>query len=214
MKVGILGSGDAGRAPGSGFAKRGHEVKIGSRNPEKAELIDWRKKAGKNASTGTFERAAAFGEVLVLATQGKAAEEAIDKAGAKNFAGKLVVDVTNPLEISKAGVGLFVGTTDSLGERVQRKLPKAKVVKAFNTISSLQMVDPRTKGEKPRLLIAGDDAGAKKQVEGIAKEFGWGGVIDVGGIDGARWLEASVPLWVRAGQVLNTWEHIFQPLGP
>jgi hypothetical protein len=214
MKVGVLGSGDVAQALGKGFAGRGHEVMIGSRQPQSEKLKKWRRAAGGKASTGSYAEAAKFGEVVVLATLGKATEGAIDAAGTANVDGKLVIDVTNPLEFGKGGVGLFVGTTDSLGERVQRKLPKAKVVKAFNTISSLQMVDPKVKGGAPKMLIAGDDAAAKKRVEEIAKSFGWAGVIDVGGIQAARWLEASVPLWVSVGQQLNTWKHIFQPRTP
>lgn len=215
MKVAILGSGDVAQALGKGFARHGHEVMIGSREPESAKLKAWKKAVGANAKSGTSQDAAKFGEIVVLATLGVGTEAAIDGAGTKSFDGKVVIDVTNPLDFSK-GVppGLFVGTTDSLGERIQRKLPTAKVVKAFNTISNLQMVDPRTKGGKPKLMIAGNDAAAKKKVEEFVKGLGWGGVYDCGGIDGARWLEASVPLWVRLGNELNTWEHILQPETP
>jgi 8-hydroxy-5-deazaflavin:NADPH oxidoreductase len=100
-------------------------------------------KAGEKASTGTFAQAAAYGNTLVLATLGTAAEEVIDLAGSSNFREKLVIDTTNPLDFSKGmPPGLFVGTTDSLGERIQRKLPEAKVVKCFNTVGNSQMVDP------------------------------------------------------------------------
>jgi hypothetical protein len=206
MKIGILGSGDVGRSLGRGFAAKGHSVMIGSRTPGKPELAAWTKAAGAKASTGTFAEAAAHGEVLVLATHGAATEAAIDLAGTKNFAGKVVIDVTNPLDLSKGmPPGLFVGTTDSLGERIQRKLPKAKVVKAFNMVSNPTMVDPRMKDGAPDMLICGNDAGAKSAVAGLLKAFGWGEPIDVGGIDGARWLEAWVPLWVRICQSVGSW---------
>jgi predicted dinucleotide-binding enzyme len=215
MKVGILGSGDVGQAIGRGFSARGHEVKIGSRTPDKPELKKWKREAGAKASLGKLAEAAAFGEVLVMATMGVGAEAAIETAGVKNFDGKTLIDVTNPLDFSKGmPPGLFVGTSDSLGERIQRKVPKAKVVKAFNTISAVQMVDPKLKGAAPKLLIAGNDAKAKKQVEGIAKDFGRAGVYDIGGIEGARWLEAHVPLWVAVAGDLKTYHHIFQPLTP
>jgi predicted dinucleotide-binding enzyme len=106
--------------------------------------------------------------------------------------------------------GLFVGVTDSLGERIQRKLPESNVVKCFNIVGSSQMVNPTYKGVD--MMICGDDAAAKQEVERILKEFGWKGAIDVGGIDGARWLEALVPLWVRVGSTLNTWSHVFKVL--
>ncbi|HEX9708413.1 MAG TPA: NAD(P)-binding domain-containing protein [Candidatus Thermoplasmatota archaeon] len=211
MKVGILGSGDVAQALGRGFAKHGHDVMIGSRSPDSDKLKEWREAVGSKGKTGTSAEAAMYGEIVVLATLGAGTEAAVDMAGPQHLEGKVVIDVTNPLDSSKGNLGLFVGTDDSLGERLQRKVPKAKVVKAFNTISSIQMVDPRVKAGKPKMLIAGDDPAAKKQVEELVKGLGWGGVYDCGGIDGARWLEASVPLWVRLGSQLNTWEHILQP---
>jgi len=206
MKVGVLGSGDVGRAHATGFASRGHDVKVGSRDPKKPELAKWLKETRGKASTGSPSETAAHGEVIVLATLGAAAEEAIELAGPKNFDGKVVIDVTNPLDFSKGmPPGLFVGTTDSLGERVQRKVPKAKVVKCFNTVGNAHMVAPKFLGGAPEMLIAGNDAEAKKKVTAILKEFGWPGAIDVGGIDGARGLEAIVPLWVRVCTALGNW---------
>ncbi|HEV8594445.1 MAG TPA: NAD(P)-binding domain-containing protein [Thermoplasmata archaeon] len=206
MNVGILGSGDVGKALGRGFAAHGHDVMIGSRTPEKPELKAWAKEVGKKGSVGTFDKAAAHGELLVLCTQGAATEAVIDLAGPRHFDGKVVIDVTNPLDFSKGmPPGLFVGTTDSLGERIQRKVPKAKVVKCFNIVSNVTMINPKMKDGTPDMLIAGNDAAAKKTVAGILKDWGWPEPIDVGGIDGARWLEAMVPLWVRACQAVGSW---------
>lgn len=148
--------------------------------------------------------------MVFLCPLGAAAEQVLDQAGPAHFAGKVLVDVTNPLDFGKGGYGsgppgLFVGTTDSLGERLQRKVPQAHVVKAWNTVSNTVMLNP-PKGA--RLFIAGDDAAAKKKVEELAKAHGWAGVLDTGGIDGARWLEATVPLWVRAGMALNRCDHV------
>jgi len=211
MKVGILGSGDVGQALGRGFASRGHDVMIGSRNPDSDKLKAWVSNAGKVASTGSFADAASHGSVLVLATLGTAAEEVIDLAGPSNFSGKLLIDVTNPLDFSKGmPPGLFVGTTDSLGERIQRKLPEARVVKCFNTVGNSQMVDPTYRGVE--MLICGNDKAAKAEVTMMLKEFGWNGAIDAGGIEGARWLEALVPLWVRIGIALDNWNNIFKVL--
>ena len=211
MKVGIIGSGEVGRALGSGFASRGHEVKVGSRNPKSAELVAWREKAGAKASTGTFAEAAKHGEVLLLAVRGTAAENAIKLAGPENIGTKVVIDVTNPLDFSGGPMpGLFVGPNDSLGERIQRILPNAKVVKCFNTVANPQMVDPKFAGGAPDMLIAGNDAAAKKKVVGILKELGWPGAMDVGGIEGARWLEAIVPLWVLVGSQIGRWDHAFK----
>lgn len=215
MKVGILGSGDVAQALGRGFAKHGHHVMIGSREPQSEKLKKWKKEVGARGSTGKSADAAKFGEIVVLATLGVGTEAAVAAAGPANMDGKIVIDVTNPLDHSKGfPPGLVFGLTDSLGERVQRQAPKAKVVKCFNTLSNVQMVDPRYKGEKPKMLIAGNDAKAKNDVEKLLKDLGWGGAIDCGLIDGARWLEALVPLWVRVGMALNNWDVIFQPLVP
>jgi predicted dinucleotide-binding enzyme len=141
-------------------------------------------------------------------TLGAAVNDVLRIAGPANFKGKVVIDVTNPL----GGEDLvpFVGLTDSLGERVQRALPGAKVVKAFNTVPNTQMVDPKFAGGIPEMPIAGDDAAAKSKVTAILKDFGWPGAIDIGGIEGARWLEALVPLWVAVGMKIGRWDHAFK----
>jgi 8-hydroxy-5-deazaflavin:NADPH oxidoreductase len=209
LRVGILGSGDVGKQLGRGFAKHGYDVMLGSRDP--AKLEPWRKETPGKVSTGTFAQTAAHGEFVILALHGAATEAAIELAGAQNFAGKLVLDATNPLDFSHGmPPGLFLGTTDSLGERVQRKLPTAKVVKCFNTVGNLQMVDPKFKEGVPPMLICGNDPESKKRTDEILRGLGWPGAMDLGGIEGARWLEAIVPLWVRAGQVLKTSGHAFK----
>lgn len=215
MKVGILGSGDVAQALGRGFAKHGHEVMIGSREPKSAKLAKWKEAAGPKASAGSPAQAAKFGELVVLATLGEGTESALDLAGSSSFNGKVVIDVTNPLDFSKGmPPGLFVGTTDSLSERIQRKLPKAKVVKCFNTVSSVQMIDPKHKGDRPKMLIAGEDAAAKMKVDEMLRGLGWAGAIDCGGIVAARWLEALVPLWVAVAGKMGSYDVIFQPVMP
>ncbi|TMI30256.1 hypothetical protein E6H28_05685 [Candidatus Bathyarchaeota archaeon] len=135
MKVGILGSGDVGRALGKGFVSRQHEVKIASRTPNSDKLKTWVNEVGRNASAGTFSDSAAFGEIIVLATNGSAIEAAIDLAKPQHFNGKLVIDVTNQLDFSKGPPPeMLYSPTDSLGQRVQRKLPSARIVKCFNTV--------------------------------------------------------------------------------
>jgi 8-hydroxy-5-deazaflavin:NADPH oxidoreductase len=211
MKVGVLGSGDVGKRLAGGFASRGHEVIMGTRSPGNPELAQWASGVKGKVSVASFTDAARQGELLVLAVHGESAVTVLEAAGKSHFAGKVLIDVTNPLDASKGmPPSLFVGTSDSLGERVQHAVPAAKVVKAFNTVGNGQMVDPHVKGQ-PRLelLIAGNDAAAKQKVTEIAKSFGWTGTLDAGGIDAARWLEAMVPLWVRLGLALNTFSHVF-----
>jgi len=208
-RMGILGSGDVARALGRGFAAHGYDVMLGTREPKK--LDSWRKETRGKVAVGSVAQAAAHGDVVVVATHGAATEAVLDAAGPRNFRGKLVLDATNPLDLSHGmPPGLLFGLTDSLGERVQRKLPDAKVVKCFNTVSNVRMIDPKFSGGPARMWICGNDAEAKRSAEAIVREVGWAGVLDVGGIDAARWLEAMVPLWVRAGLALNTWEHVLQ----
>ena len=210
-RVGVLGSGDVGQQLGRAFGAHGYEVKLGTREPKK--LAAWVAEAPTRRSAGSFAEAAAFGDPVVLATHGEATEAALDLAGPAAFRGKLVLDATNPLDFSHGmPPGLFVGLSDSLGERVQRKLAGAHVVKCFNTVANLKMVDPTFAAGPARMWICGDDAGAKGRTEAILRELGWSGALDVGGIDGARWLEAMVPLWVRVGQTLGTYGHFLQPI--
>ena len=209
MKIGILGSGDVGKSFARAFLATGNEVRIGSRSPEK--LADFASK-NKGIGAATFKETAQFGEIVVLATLGTATEEAINLAGKSNFKGKVVIDATNPLEFAPGGPPrLFVGHTDSLGERVQRWLPDAKVVKAFNTVGNMLFYKPQLPGGPPDMFIGGNDADAKKIVSQICKDFGWG-VIDIGGIDASRYLEPMCMTWVIHGFLSGSWTHAFKML--
>src|SRR5262249_44014668 len=162
-----------------------------SRDPDKPDLREWLSGEGTGIQAGTFEAAAAFSDLVVLAVLGDAAEAAIHAAGPKNFGGKGVIDAMNPLDLSRGfPPNLSISGEDSLGERVQRTLPDAKVVKAFNTIGSAYFVDPEFSSGRPTMLIAGDDAEAKRTVTGLLADFGWPDTVDIGGIEGSRELEA------------------------
>jgi predicted dinucleotide-binding enzyme len=211
--VGVLGSGEVGRRLAAAFRDRGHEVVIGSRDPAKAELRDWVAGDGAGITTGTFAEAAAFGELVVLAVLGNAAPEAIEQAGPANFAGKVLIDTMNPLDFSKGfPPGLSISGADSLGETVQRLLPDARVVKAFNTIGNPYFADPVLSGDRPTMLIAGDDDQAKRAVDGVLSSFGWPPAVDIGGIEGSRELEALCILWVKIGGARGAWDHGFKLL--
>ena len=210
MNVGVLGSGDVGRALGRGFLALGHRVMLGSREPENPKAAAWAKGAGAGASHGTFAAAAQFGEVGVLATLGVATEDAIRIAGPEHFRGKLVMDVTNPLDFSKgAPPRLAGGVGDSGGERQQRLLPLAQVVKVFNTVGHQLMFRPDLPGGPPSMFICGDDAPAKTRVAAICRDFGWEAV-DVGGIAAAHYLEAMCMVWVLAGVASHNWNNAFK----
>lgn len=212
-QVGVLGSGEVGRRLAGGFASRGHEVMIGSRDPGKSEMREWLASDDGGIKAGTFRQVAEHGALLVLAVLGNAAEEAIGDAGPENFSDKVVIDAMNPLDFSGGfPPKLSISGEDSLGERVQRALPEARVVKAFNTIGSPYFVDPRFKEGQPTMLIAGDDADAKRTVTDVLADFGWPDVLDIGGIEGSRELEAICIAWVKIGGVRSSWDHGFKLL--
>lgn len=209
MKVGILGSGDVGKSFAHAFGALGHEVVIGSRSPEK--LRDFVGGEGDKVSSGTFEDAARTGDLIVLATHGMGTEEAIAMAGRQNFDHKVVIDATNPLDFSGGAPRLAVGHTDSLGEQIQRSIPNARVVKAFNTVGNPLFFKPQLPGGPPDMFIGGNDADAKKLVGQVCEAFGWG-VIDLGGIDASRYLEPMCMAWVVHGVISGSWVHAFKML--
>lgn len=212
MKVGILGTGDVGRALGTGFVTLGHDVMMGSRSPANEQARAWAEESGPRAATGTFADAASFGEVVVLATLGQANESALGMAGPEHLAGKVVIDATNPLDFS-AGIPPTLAVTgdDSGGERVQRLLPGADVVKAFNTAGNALMFRPSLPGGPPDMFICGESEDAKAKVGDLLHDFGWG-VVDVGGIESSRYLEAMCMVWVLAGARSNHWNQAFKLL--
>ena len=200
MKIAVFGTGSVGETLGSKLLELGHEVMMGSRTATNEKAAAWVKKAGANASTGTFTDAAKFGELIINATLGAGTVEAFKTAGDGNCAGKTVLDLSNPLDFSKGfPPSLFVSNTDSLAEALQRTVPSAKVVKALNTMSCFLMVNPRQLPDSHHTFVAGNDEGAKTQVKTLLAAFGWKPeeVIDVGDLTGARATEQYLPLWAR-----------------
>lgn len=212
-RVGVLGSGEVGRRLAAGFRSRGHDVMIGTRDADKPELREWLSGDGAGIVAGTFAETAAHGELLVLALLGNAAEPAIAAAGTEHFAGKVVIDAMNPLDFSGGfPPTLSIAGADSLGERMQRALPDAKIVKAFNTIGNAYFVDPSFSEGQPTMLIAGDDGDAKRTVADVLADFGWSDVFDIGGIEGSRELEAICIAWVKIGGLRGAFDHGFKLL--
>jgi predicted dinucleotide-binding enzyme len=209
-KVGVIGSGQVGQTLADGFLKHGYEVMRGSRDV--AKLADWKNGAGAKAHTGTFAETAKFADIVVLAVKGGAAEEAVGLCG-DGLAGKPVLDTTNPISegAPQGGVLSFFTTyNDSLMERLQRKAPAAKFVKAFSSVGAVLMVNPKLPS-KPSMFICGNDAGAKEQTKAILDQFGWE-TEDMGGAAAARAIEPLCILWCIPGLQRNDWMHAFKVL--
>jgi predicted dinucleotide-binding enzyme len=212
MRIGILGTGDVGRVLGSAMITLGHEVKMGSREATNPKVTEWVQKNGSRASGGSFSDAAKFGELLFLCTLWSGTENALRAAGDENFKQKVVIDATNPLtSTANEPPGLAIGFNDSGGEQVQRWLPEAKVVKAFNTVGNPHMFKPNFPGGPPTMFICGNDSAAKKTVTDLLTQFGWE-TVDLGGIEGSRLLEPMCILWVKYGMMTGTWNHAFKLL--
>lgn len=211
MNIGILGTGDVGKALGRGFLALGHSVVLGARDAANPKAAAWVNEMGPRSSAGTFSQAARSGEVVVLATLGSATEEILRGVGPEAFTGKLVLDATNPLDFSKGGPRLIGTVGDSAGERHQKLLPGAQVVKAFNTVGNAFMFKPEFPGGPPDMFICGNDDAAKAKAAALCRDFGWG-VIDVGGIDSAHFLEAMCMVWVLSGLKSGTWSQAFKML--
>ena len=218
MKIGIIGTGVVGKTLAVKITEVGHDVMIGTRNV-KDTLASTGKDMGGNppfgewqkqhpgVKLGTFEQSAQHGEVIISATSGSAALEPLKLAGAANLKGKILMDISNPLDFSKGmPPTLSVVNTDSLGEQIQRTFPDAKVVKTLNTTNALMMVSPRQLADGDHtVFVCGNDAAAKGNVTGYLKDwFGWKDVIDLGEISGARGVEMILPLWVRLYMTLKT----------
>ena len=212
MNVGIIGSGPVGQSLAKAFRNEGYFVMLGTRDVSKPEVVKFHKET--QIPTGTFEQAAKHGELIVLATKGTAADEAVKTAGLKNFNEKIVIDTTNPIADAPPTNGVlhfFTSLEDSLMERIQKQIPEAKLVKAFNIVGNSFMYKPYFDGGRPTMFICGNDASAKKTVTNILDKFGWE-VEDMGKAEAARAIEPLSILWCIPGFLRNHWSHAFKLL--
>jgi predicted dinucleotide-binding enzyme len=197
-RIGVIGTGEVGETLAAGFKKHGHDVVRGTREPK--------------AGFKSFADTAKASEVVVIAVKGTAAESAVKLCGPENLAGKVVIDVMNPIKDEapvKGVLSFFTGSGESLMERLQRLAPKAKFVKAFSCVGAALMVNPKLKGGPPTMFVCGDDAGAKEKVRGILTQFGWE-TEDVGGVEAARAIEPLCVLWCLPGFLRDDWSHAFK----
>lgn len=212
MNIGILGTGGVARAISAKLVSLGHSVMLGTRNAEETmsrtkgdnmgniSFSEWIK-LNSAIKVGSFAEAGAFGELLVNATTGSGSLPALAAAGENNLNGKILIDISNPLDFSKGfPPSLSISNTDSLGEQIQRAYPKLLVVKALNTLSSPLMVNPSLVNHGDHTLpICGNDAEAKKKVVTLLNTFGWKSenILDLGDITNARGTEGFLLLWIR-----------------
>lgn len=210
-KVGIIGSGDVGKALAKGFVDLGYQTTLASRNKEKREQIE--KEFGGSLSTDTFENTAKNNDMIVFAVKGSQAIDALKLLGIENLAGKTIIDTTNPIADLPPVNGVLQYTTlanDSLMENLQEIAPNANFVKAFSCIGSHHMVNPAF-DSKPTMFICGNNTHAKKEVTEILEKFGWE-TEDMGMVEAARAIEPLAILWCIPGFLKNSWSHGFKLL--
>jgi predicted dinucleotide-binding enzyme len=211
MKIGVLGSGDVGQALAKGFIQLGHQVMIGTNSPAKAGEL---KSKMPSLTVGAFDQTAKFGDWVVLAVKGTAAESAVLMAGVDHLKRKIVIDATNPIADTPPTQGVlkfFTNLDESLMERLQRKIPEALFVKAFNSIGSGLMFKPNFGKQKPTMFICGNDAAARQNVGRMVEEFGFE-VEDMGAAEAARAIEPLCILWCIPGFLRHDWTHAFKLL--
>lgn len=200
MRIGILGSGPVGQCIGARLIEVGHAVMLGSRSAAKASSQSWVESTGSGAWAGSFADAAQFGDLLFNCTRGDGSVAALTAAGPAHLADKVVVDLANPLDFASGSPpSLFVGNTDSLGERLQRAVPRARIVKALNTMACTVMVNPRQLAGAHVAFLCGNDPEARSLVAELLLQFGWQAdeLVDLGDLSAARATEAMVHLWLR-----------------
>jgi 8-hydroxy-5-deazaflavin:NADPH oxidoreductase len=211
MKVAVLGTGAVAIALAKGFASRGHSVVFGTRDVQGKTALE-AVAAVQGTSAALYASAAQSADIAVLTTAWSGTHNALQLTGSANLAGKLVIDVTNPLDYSRGKPALALGFPNSAGQQIQAWLPGAHVVKAFNIISATRMIDPQFADGAPDMFIAGNDAAAKAQAAEIVKSFGWRSAIDMGDISKAYLLEALAMTWIDYGASRNHWTHGFSLL--
>lgn len=200
MEIAVLGTGMVGHALAGKLVELGHEVTMGSRESGNPKGMQWAEQAGARGHAGSFAEACSRSGLIINATPGTVSLAVLAEAGANNLNGKVLLDVSNPLDGSKGfPPPLTVCNTDSIAETIQRSYPKARVVKSLNTVSAPVMVDPGRLPGPHDMFIAGNDLDAKSTVSALLQEFAWepGHIWDLGGLDAARGMEMWLPLWLR-----------------
>lgn len=209
MKIGIIGSGEVAQSLGAGLIATGHSVMLGTRDSSKKSLLSWNKSQKNKAKVGSTTAAAAYGELAILAVAWHAADDVLTLVRPE-LAGKVVIDVTNPIIFNNdEAPTLLVGHTISGGEIVQQSLPDSHVVKTLNYINHENMAFPKYKQGLPIMFVCGNNDSAKRQVRDLLQDLGWEDMLNIGPIDKSRLLESLSLLWIEYGASRNTWNHAF-----
>jgi len=204
MRIAVIGTGHAGRTLAQGFQRTGHDVVVGTRDPDATRAREeW---LGLDVPLAALGMVAADADLVVNATNGQASLAALGEVGSDHLADKVILDVANPLDFSQGfPPTLSVKDTDSLAEQIQRAFPEARVVKSLNTVTAAVMVDPSTVGDgDTTVFVAGDDEESRRQVSELLRELGWLDIVELDGLQNARGLEMWLPLWVRLMGALGT----------
>ena len=210
MRYAVLGTGMVGHALGERLVELGHDVMMGSRSAHNAKAQAWLQAVGGRGRTGTFADAARHGETIVNCTPGGVSLEVLRSVERGDLAGKVLIDIANPLDFSSGSLTLSMSDTDSLGEAIQRAFPDTKVVKTLNTCNCRVMVDPARVPGDHDVFVCGNDEGAKNLVKALLQQFGWRSIIDLGGITSARATEQLMPIWMNLYRRFGTADFNFK----
>ncbi|MDJ0993334.1 MAG: NAD(P)-binding domain-containing protein [Dinoroseobacter sp.] len=200
MRYAVLGTGMVGHTLATKLVSLGHEVRMGAREASNEKAAAWVKRQGNQAGHGTFAAVAAWAERVIFAVNGAQIEAVATAAGDDALAGKTVIDVTNPLDMTQGMPPVLIAhlsNTNSAGEALQTALPSAKVVKTLNTMNHEIMVNPGKIPGEHDVFLSGDHEDAKADVRGLLVEFGWRDPIDLGPLAAARGTEGMMPFWLR-----------------
>jgi predicted dinucleotide-binding enzyme len=202
-KIGILGTGDVGNRIATRLVALGYEVKMGSRTANNEKTVAWAKQNGEKASIGTFADVADFGDIIFNCVKGENTLSVFEQAGLEKFSGKIIVDITMPLDLPKGFPFSLLpqySNTTSLSEEIQKLIPDTKVTKSLNIVNNELMANGEKAVPTATMLLAGNDAQAKEEVKAILTQFGWKDILDLGGIQAARGMESFSSMWAYVYQ--------------
>jgi predicted dinucleotide-binding enzyme len=204
--IAIIGTGRVAGALGPQFAKQGHTIVYGSREPEREEVAALVARTGGSASASAQAEAAAGADIVVIAVPGAVAEEVVRGLG--DLSGKIILDPTNRTEAAADGLRVH-GVATSNAELIQAAAPGARVVKAFNTLNFRTMETPEISGGPVTIPIVGDDTEAKRKIAALAEGMGFE-AMDLGPLRYANTLEEMLVIWVNARSMGTPYDYYFR----